>query len=89
MSSFPKTMRAAANGIARHLLAQKVEAPGATLTGVAMKDYIAVTSTTRAVVEADWMAALQTLPYRTAFTLKRNTDGTLTAIVRRLDEAVS
>lgn len=87
MSAFPKTMRAAANGIARHLLAQKVEAPGATLTGVAMKDYVAVTSTTREVSETDWMAALQTLPYRTSFQLKRNSDGTLTAIVRRLDEA--
>jgi len=87
MSAFPKTMRAAASGIARHLLAEKVEAPGATLNAIAMKDYVAVTSTTRTVVEADWMAALQTLPYRTSFTLKRNGDGTLTAIVRRLDEA--
>jgi len=87
MSAFPKTMRAAASGIARHLIGQRVEAPGATLNVVAMRDYVAVTSTTRAVVEADWMAALQTLPYRTSFTLTRNSDGTLTAIVRRLDEA--
>jgi hypothetical protein len=87
MIAFPKTMRAAASGIARHLIGQQVEAPGATLNAIAMKDYVAVTSTTRDVCEADWMAALQTLPYRTSFQLKRNSDGRLTAIVRRLDEA--
>lgn len=86
MSAFPKTMRAAATGIASHLLAVGLEPAGSRPAVVAMKDYVAAMSNSSSAVEADWMAALQTLPYRTRFDLKRNHDGTLTARIYRLDE---
>jgi hypothetical protein len=86
MSAFPKTMRAAASGIARHLLALGVEPAGSRPAVVAMKDYVAITSNSSTAVEAEWMDALQALPYRTRFTLRRNSDKTLTACVYRLDE---